>query len=84
MRTEPLSEANEQAALRYLSRSPYLNVFITHVLLHDPPSRTRSDVVVATDGGGVHGVAGASSRLRRILRRCLRSRSTHDAGAASA
>jgi GNAT superfamily N-acetyltransferase len=63
MRTEPLSEANEQAALRYLSRSPYLNVFITHVLLHDPPSRTRSDVVVATDGGGVHGVAYCGRQL---------------------
>ncbi len=57
MRTEPLSEENEQAALRYLSRSPYLNVFITHILLHDGGSRTRSDIVVATNGGGVRGVA---------------------------
>ena len=63
MRTEPVSEANQKAALRYLSRSPYLNVFITHVLLHDPPSRTRSDVVVATDGGSVHGVAYCGRQL---------------------
>jgi RimJ/RimL family protein N-acetyltransferase len=57
MRTEPLSDTNERAALRYLGRSPYLNVFIAHVVLHEPSSRTRSDVVVATDDGNVQGVA---------------------------
>jgi RimJ/RimL family protein N-acetyltransferase len=57
MRIEPLSRANRGEALRYLSRSPYLNVFITHELLHDPHSRARSELIVAADTSGVQGVA---------------------------
>ncbi len=57
MRAEPLSEGNEAEVLRYLGRSPYLDVFISHVVLHDPPSRTRGDIIVATDDGRVTGVA---------------------------
>jgi predicted GNAT family acetyltransferase len=49
--------------LRYLSRSPYLNVFITDVLLHDPPSRALNDVVVAADGSGIQGVVYCGRQL---------------------
>lgn len=49
--------------MEYLSRSPYLNVFITHVLLHDLPSPSRSDVVVAADSQGVSGVAYCGRQL---------------------
>ena len=63
MRIEPLSAANEAAALRYLARSPYLNVFITHVLLHETQTRTRSDVAVASDAGQVLGVAYCGRQL---------------------
>ncbi|MBV8498596.1 MAG: GNAT family N-acetyltransferase [Candidatus Eremiobacteraeota bacterium] len=63
MRTEPLSSANERAALQYLTRSPYLNVFITHVVLHDPPSRARKDLVIAVDENAVRGVAYCGRQL---------------------
>jgi uncharacterized protein len=63
MRTEPISSSKESAALRYLGRSPYLNVFITHVLLHDPPTRARNDLVIAVDGSAVHGVAYCGRQL---------------------
>ncbi len=54
---EPVSAATQPAALRYLARSPYLNVFLTHLLLHDPAPPARKNVVVATGGDGVTGVA---------------------------
>jgi uncharacterized protein len=52
---EPLSAATQRPALKYLSRSPYLNVFISHVLLHDPPPM-RKNVAVAVEGERVLGV----------------------------
>ncbi len=58
----PLSAANEGAARKYLSRSPYLNVFLSHVLLHEAPS-VRRNVVVAVDGSGVIGVAYCGRQL---------------------
>jgi hypothetical protein len=46
---EPISEATQRPALDYLARAPYLNVFITHVLLHDFAAAVRKHVVVALD-----------------------------------
>ena len=63
MRVEPVSRATEEAALRYLSRNPYLNVFISHVLLHDLPSHARNDVVIAIDGRNVAGVVYCGRQL---------------------
>jgi RimJ/RimL family protein N-acetyltransferase len=58
VRVEPISEATRRPALDYLARSPYLNVFITHVLLHDFAAAVRKHVFVALDErGGVVGVA---------------------------
>jgi uncharacterized protein len=52
---EPLSAATQRPALEYLSRSPYLNVFISHVVLHDPLP-ARKNVAVAVEGERVMGV----------------------------
>jgi uncharacterized protein len=60
---EALSSATEASALEYLSRSPYLNVFLTHVLLHDPSPPARRNVAVAIERGGVVGVAYCSRQL---------------------
>jgi RimJ/RimL family protein N-acetyltransferase len=57
MRIEPLSPATYEAALQYLRRSPYVNVFLSHILLHDARSHADTDVVVAVDANGIHGVA---------------------------
>ncbi len=54
---EPVSRATEAPALDYLSRSPYLNVFLSHLLLHDASPPTRKNVAVAVDGASVIGVA---------------------------
>jgi uncharacterized protein len=53
---EPLSSATKTPALEYLARSPYLNVFLTHVLQNELPASTRQNVAVATDGANVVGV----------------------------
>jgi uncharacterized protein len=54
---ETVSSATRDAALEYLSRAPYLNVFLSHVLLNDLPPSTRRNVAVALNGGRVLGVA---------------------------
>jgi RimJ/RimL family protein N-acetyltransferase len=54
---EPLSRATREPALRYLARSPYLNVFLTHVLVHDPAPPAQRNIAVALDRGAVAGVA---------------------------
>lgn len=54
---EPVSQATAGAALAYLSRAPYLNVFLSHVLLHEPAPPARKNVVVALEGESVKGVA---------------------------
>jgi RimJ/RimL family protein N-acetyltransferase len=54
---EPLSRATREPALRYLARSPYLNVFLSHVLLHDPAPPARRGIAVALDRDAVSGVA---------------------------
>jgi ribosomal protein S18 acetylase RimI-like enzyme len=63
VRVEPISRTNKKTVLRYLSRAPYLNVFIAHVLLLDSPPRARSDVVAAVDGREVAGVAYCGRQL---------------------
>lgn len=54
---EPLSRATREPALRYLARSPYLNVFLAHVLLHDPAPPAQRGIAVALDRNAVVGVA---------------------------
>lgn len=63
VRVEQVSRGNEKAALRYLSRAPYLNVFISHVLLLEPAARARDDVVMVLDGPEVAGVAYCGRQL---------------------
>ncbi len=57
MRLEPISPQTLNAALGYLSGSPYLNVFISHVVLHDPTPTTRNRIILALDRKEIHGVA---------------------------
>jgi uncharacterized protein len=54
---EPVSPATHDKAAEYLARSPYLNVFISHALLHDPALPARKNVAVAVHGDDVLGVA---------------------------
>lgn len=54
---EPVSRETQSAALEYLARAPYLNVFISHILLHDPSPSGRKSIAVAIDGTDVLGVA---------------------------
>ena len=63
MRIERLTPAIEGAALAYLRRAPYLNVFLTHTMLHDSRTGTRDDVAVAVDGRSVYGVAYCGRQL---------------------
>jgi uncharacterized protein len=53
---EPVSRTTRAPALAYLERSPYLNVFLTHALVHDD-SVPGKNVTVAVDHGDVVGVA---------------------------
>jgi len=53
---ELLSRATREPALRYLARSPYLNVFLAHVLLHDPAPPAQRNIAVALDRNAVIGV----------------------------
>src|SRR5665213_1630402 len=57
MRVEPISEATHDAAIEYLGRSPFLNVFISHALLHDLPAAVRRNLTVVRDGPSIAGVA---------------------------
>jgi RimJ/RimL family protein N-acetyltransferase len=57
VRLEPLSAETQNAALGYLAPRPYLNVFISHVILHDPTPATRNRIVLALDQKGIRGVA---------------------------
>ena len=53
---EPLSRATREPALRYLARSPYLNVFLSHVLMHDPAPLAQRGIAVALERNAVAGV----------------------------
>ena len=54
---EAVSSATREPALEYLARSPYLNVFLSHVLLHNPALSERQHVAVAIEGAEIRGVA---------------------------
>jgi RimJ/RimL family protein N-acetyltransferase len=54
---EPLSRATREPTLRYLARSPYLNVFLSHVVMHDPAPPAQRSIAVALDHDAVVGVA---------------------------
>jgi uncharacterized protein len=60
---EAVSRSTEAPALKYLSGSPYLNVFLSHVLLHDSSAVVRRSVAVAIDGADVVGVAYCGRQL---------------------
>jgi hypothetical protein len=57
LHVEPISQASLRPALDYLARSPYLNVFISHVLLHDSASSVGKNVVAIAGERGIEGVA---------------------------
>jgi hypothetical protein len=57
MLVETISPQTRGPALDYLARSPYLNVFITHALLHDRSPDARRNVFVAFDERGIEGIA---------------------------
>lgn len=54
-RIEPLSPTNERAALAYLAHAPYVNVFVTYLILFDLSPATRARIRVVYDGGRVCG-----------------------------
>jgi uncharacterized protein len=57
VRVERISPGTERAVLEYLARSPYENVFVTHLVLHDFSHLTRDKIFVAFDGDRVRGAA---------------------------
>lgn len=57
IRLEPLSPKNERAALEYLSHAPYVNVFVTYLVLFDFSPATRQKISIAYDGDRVCGAA---------------------------
>ncbi|HEY5258576.1 MAG TPA: GNAT family N-acetyltransferase [Candidatus Baltobacteraceae bacterium] len=48
---------DQSTVVEFLGRAPYDNVFLTHLVLSDPPSLARGALYVAYDGGAVCGVA---------------------------
>jgi hypothetical protein len=56
-RVEPVSPLTQAAALAYLDRSPYLNVFLAHILGGDFTPSFHKNVALASDDGEVTGVA---------------------------
>jgi len=57
MHVERILPANERAVLAYLSRAPYDNVFLSHLVLADRSSVIRDGLFVAMDDGNVVGAA---------------------------
>lgn len=57
VRIESLSPANERPALAYLAQAPYVNVFVTYLILFDLGPPTRQRIRVAYDGERICGVA---------------------------
>jgi hypothetical protein len=57
MRVEPIAAATQAAALEYLDRSPFLNVFLAHLLTGDFGPAFIKNVLLAVDDGAVTGVA---------------------------
>lgn len=56
MRLDRVSQVSEGAAIAYLQRAPYENVFLTHLLSYDFSNVARDRVFVASDASGVRGV----------------------------
>jgi RimJ/RimL family protein N-acetyltransferase len=56
-RLEPLSPHNERAALEYLARDPYVNVFVSYLVLFDVSAITRQKIYAAYAGDRVCGAA---------------------------
>jgi uncharacterized protein len=56
VRLETLSPSNERAALEYLARAPYVNVFVTYLVQYDLSPATRHRICVAFDNDRVCGV----------------------------
>jgi RimJ/RimL family protein N-acetyltransferase len=65
VRAERLSSAHEAAALEYLARSPYENVFLSYLILFDVASATRRSIYVALDASG--GVCGAAYFGKQVV-----------------
>ncbi|MFY9664693.1 MAG: GNAT family N-acetyltransferase [Candidatus Cybelea sp.] len=53
---QSISRSTEGPALQYLSRAPILNVFLTHILAHDPAPPAQKNVAVVLDYDRVLGV----------------------------
>lgn len=49
LRTERISSARESAALAFLARSPYEDVFLTYLILFDVAQTTRKSIYLALD-----------------------------------
>jgi uncharacterized protein len=64
-RTERLTNVHERAALAYLARDPYLNVFLTYLITFDVSSTTRNAIHIAFDSSG--DVAGVGYFGRQIV-----------------
>lgn len=56
-RIELLSQATASAALEYLARAPYCNVYLSHLVQHGAAATARRNVVVAAAGNTICGVA---------------------------
>ncbi len=54
---EPLGDTNARAAIAYLARAPYENVFLNWLIERDPWIDTRAATYVYASGGTVCGVA---------------------------
>lgn len=57
MRVETITQATRRPALDFLARSPYLNVFISHLLLHDFAPAARQNVFIVLGDDDIVAVA---------------------------
>jgi predicted GNAT family acetyltransferase len=57
VRIERISAGREQAALAFLARAPYENVFLTYLLMFDSAPVTRDSIYVALEDDQITGVA---------------------------
>ena len=57
LKVERYAPHQQRAVVEFLDSAPYDNVFLTHLILWDPPSLARGALYVAYDGDAVCGVA---------------------------
>jgi uncharacterized protein len=57
MRVETISAGTQRPALDFLARAPYLNVFISHLLLDDFTPAARQNIFIVYDDAGIVAVA---------------------------